>query len=231
MLMDLIFEKNARGIIKHFKGNYTVYTIQKIMVGLLLGGIPLAALIFLKVVSIPMAILVGLIGFIVGFKIPYMILLNAMKDEELARRYMFPTFLKYFNSLLSIKATVPSALMESVNYLDEPLKSKVEELALKLEGGLEREYFIDFAEYVGGGESMMVMSMLYDFMKEGIDQDKLKELELMVQSMQENQINENIKARTRAMEKYANPPLLASIGFVFMFIGVLFMELISNLNI
>lgn len=229
--MELIFEKDARGILNHFKGNYTAYTIQKIMVGLLLGGIPLGALIFLKVGGIATAIVVGIVGFIIGFKIPYLILLNSMKEEELARRYMFPTFLKYFNSLLSIKATVPSALIETVNYLDEPLKSKVEDLAIKLDDSLEREYFIDFAEFVGGGESMMVMSMLYDFMKEGIDQDKLKELETMVQSMQENQINENIKSRTRGMEKYANPSLLASIGFVFMFIGVLFMELVSNLNI
>lgn len=230
MLMDIVFERNARGLVKHYKGTYTAYRLQKLLIGIIVAFLCAAGVYFLNLGGLQLLIGVTVVGFILGYKTLYIVLLTSMLQEEVERRYMFPTFLKYFNSLITIKSTVPGALLATVDYLDEPLKSKVAELAYKLETNVEREYFIEFAEYVGGGESMMVMSMMYDFMKEGIDSDKLKDLEQMVQSMQENQINEKIVRKTRAMEKYANPPLLGVIIFVFMFAGVLFTQLMNNLN-
>lgn len=232
-MLDILFEKNTLSMLKSVNGTHKTHLMQQILFGIAVGAMFFGIGYFmvedgnLGMISIAM----GIAGAIAGEKYIYIQLINEVKNRKKIRKEMFPDFLKYFNStLVSNNNNVVNTLDMTTQYLDEPLKSEVELLVSKVEDSEGREAFMDFARFIGTGEAVMIMGMLNDFHTHGVDADKVRDMERTVDKMAENILNEKIIRKSNSIEKYANPVILMVVAYVFFFVGILFIEMLSQLN-
>lgn len=192
----------------------------------------LAVAVYVSTANIWGLIAMPIVGFL-GYKVPYIELINRKGKEDLIKQYMFPTFLRYFISLLDTQGNVYQTLKATVPYMKDPLKTEVASLVLKLEkqNVNSRDAFMDFAEYIGSSEAHMVMGMIYEFNEEGISKDDIRELEDMIKNLQENKTDELIEQKVLSMDKHANPIMVYGLIFVFAFTILVFISYLDTLPI
>lgn len=232
-MLDIILEKDTKKFLEAVNGTYPLHLVQQIMFALIFGTIGAGFVFVVGGMEISYQTLVGgAVGAFLGFKVIYFRLRNEVKNRMNIRKAQFPEFLKYFNALVTVNNNNIVRTLESTSeYMQEPLKEKVDSLVVKAYENEGREAFMEFAKFIGTSESIMIMGVLSDFNEHGVDTDKLKDMEETVGKMNEAMLNERIIRESNSIEKYANTSLLASIGFVIMFVGTIFVQLISDLNI
>lgn len=193
-------------------------------------------ILFVELFGIKTKNLWWIIGIVVsayiGYKIPYMGLISKRNKQILIRQYMFPNFLRYFISLLSTKGNVYQTIKETLNYIDEPFKELVEKLVVELEDDNIPDYkaFMNFAYEVNTSEAFMIMNMINDFNEQGINKNELSELENIILRLQENKVNSLIEKKVNKMGIYADPILIMSIVYMLIFVGVVFVSYMNQMN-
>lgn len=231
-MLDILLEKNTKKYLDAVNGTYPTHLVQQILFAIIFGGIGAGFMFVVGGMEFNYKVIIGgLVGAFLGFKVIYFRLLNEVKNRMNIRKAQFPEFLKYFNALVSVNNNnIVRTLESTAEYMQEPLKEQVDELVKRAYQNEGREAFMEFARFIGTSESIMIMGVLSDFNEHGVDSAKLKDMEETVSKMNEAMLNERIIREANAIEKYANTSLLASIGFVVMFVGTIFIQLISDLN-
>lgn len=231
-MLDILLEKNTKKYLEAVNGTYPTHLVQQILFAIIFGGIGAGFMFVVGGMELNFKVIIGgLVGAFLGFKVIYFRLLNEVKNRMNIRKAQFPEFLKYFNALVSVNNNnIVRTLESTAEYMQEPLKEQVDELVKRAYQNEGREAFMEFARFIGTSESIMIMGVLSDFNEHGVDSAKLKDMEETVSKMNEAMLNERIIREANAIEKYANTSLLASIGFVVMFVGTIFIQLISDLN-
>src|SRR5690625_6104012 len=112
-----------------------------------------------------------------SYKIPYIDLIRKKRRDNIIKKFMFPTFLRYFISLLDTQGNVYQTLRATVPYLSEPIKTEVIKMLVKLkhQNVNNRDAFMNFVEYIGSSEAHMIMGMINEFNEEGINKEEVKE--------------------------------------------------------
>lgn len=231
-MVDFLLEKGTKEYLVSVNGKYSTHIIQQIMFAIIFGSIGAGFVFVIGGLTFDYKVLVGLlIGGFIGFKVIYFRLMNEVKNRMGIRKAQFPEFLKYFNSLITVNNNnIVRTLESTLEYVPEPLNSEIQKLVDRAYENEGREAFMDFARFIGTSEAIMIMGVLSDFNEHGVDSHKLRDMEDTVAKMKENIINQKIIRQANAIEKYANTSLLASIGFVVLFVGTIFVQLISDLN-
>lgn len=217
-MREFLLETNKQNYLEYFQINRQKFITRRLLFALLS-----AILYALFAYSIQSPLSWSLIGFpiavILGYKIPYLELMNKKSSEDLRKQYLFPTFLRYFIALIDTKGNVYQTLKAVVPYINEPIKSELEKLIKNFEEESvdNREAFMEFADSIGSPEARLVMTMIYEFNKEGINKDDIRELQNLVEELQENKTNELIEYKVNKMDRYATPALVYTLAYIFAF--------------
>lgn len=155
----------------------------------------------------------------IGYKLPYYELCKFKKSQDLIKQFMFPTFVRHFLSLLDTQGNVYKTLEKTADYVKDPIKTELKNMVLKLKEskGNNRQIYMDFAYFVGSPEATMIMGMIYEFDKEGIQKSELKELENMLTILQENRAEEMLEYKVNKMNSFATPVMLYTVIYLFLF--------------
>lgn len=231
MLIDILLERHTMKYLESVGGKYSTHLTQQIIYGVLFA-IALGLLGFFTMGGLTLAtLLLAIGGVFIGFKMSYIILIQEIKKRKQIRVEQFPVFLNYFSALVVVNnLNVVNTIGATINYLNEPMKSEVTKLHKSLMSGDGRDAFLDFARFIGTADALMVIGVLSDFNDYGVDTLKLRELEATVNKLNDAIIDEKIIRQATSIESYANYSLLGVIFFVFVFVGILFVQIFSELN-
>lgn len=166
----------------------------------------------------------------VGYKLPYIKIVSMKNRVDIVNSFLFPNFLRTFISLLGTQGNVFQTLSATIPYLDEPIKSEVSKFVKKIEKNNAREYYLEFAEYIGSNEAYLIMSMIYEFSNVGTHKDMLTELERYIDDIQQNKTKQLKQYKIYKMEKHANLPVVSTVVFVLIFSLSCMYYYISNLG-
>lgn len=213
----------------YFKVDKKQFFIKRILLILLFTIV--YTLVYLQQQNILM--LIGYpIAILAAYKLPYFQLISRKNKRDIINQYAFPTFLRYFVSLIETQGNVYKTLRAIVPYMHEPLKEKVQELVVKLEKDEEsqRDAFMEFADYINSSDARMIIGIIYEFHQEGINKNDLKELESVVNELQNNKVNDLIEYKVNGMEKHATPIMIYALAYILGFAGIVMMVYFTSVN-
>ncbi|MGG0656470.1 hypothetical protein [Rummeliibacillus pycnus] len=214
-MKEFFIEKDLPYLLEYFKFNNRKFNRTRYVYALALGLICL--ILALKVQHI-YGVLIP-VFMIIGYKTPYYNVKRMKSSEDLVKQLMFPSLIRHFISLTETEGNVYKTLEKCQTYAKTPLKEKLGVLLSKL-GRTEEENqqaFMEFADFIGSYEAIMIMSMIYEFEREGIQKEGLVELENVLSQLQENKIEEMINKKSSKMLSFATPVLIYSMAFVMLF--------------
>lgn len=228
-MLDILTEKNMPIYEKYLHINRKSLMKKRVVLALLF--LVLNILLYVYTENYLILLIVPL-SLLFGYKVPYMELVRQKKQQDLIKQFMFPTFLRYFASLVDSKGNVYLTLKATIPYIAQPLREEVIILVKKLEeeSTNNREAFMEFASYIDSPEAHMIMSMIYQFNEEGISKDDLRELENIINELQNNKTNQFIEYKVGTVEKHANPLLLYGLFYIMVFTGLVFMSYLNQIN-
>lgn len=227
MLNEILKEENINAYLKYFSLDSKKYSFYKIFY----------TVIFLIIYSLITLIVENNLLFLglpivlfIGFKFPYIRLIMQKKKQDLIVSYLFPEFLQSFMALLTSSGNIYKALIASIPYTEDPIKSKLEKLVKNLQKSNDREHYMEFAKFIGSNEAIMIMDMIYQFSERGIKREAFLELENYIQSIVENKTNELIQKKINNMFVFGFIPTVMSIVFTLGLSGILLVYYISKIN-
>lgn len=216
MLKGFFVEKNLLSYLDQCDVNYGKFMRERMMHGV---GIFLLCLVGGFFMGSNILYAASPIAFIGGYKLNYFLLYRYKNTVDGAKAAAFPQFLRTFMALHASQGTIYKTLDVTSQHIDEPLYTPLRELVSKIDVDNDYKHYIAFADYVGTVESHMVMSMIHSFSETGAQPDELAELERMIERINVNKMDEVIRQKASAQEKYTNPTILLSVGFV-MFLAI-----------
>lgn len=231
-MKEFMLETSREAYLEYFQGNKNKFLIQRLAI---------AGLLFVLGVGITLAtqnpfvaILAIVLGFI-GFKLPYLYLIILKANSDLIKTFIFPQFLQYFLALYSTQGNVYQTLKEVATFIDEPIKSKLEELVRRIdEEGNTYDKYTDFADFIGTPDAYLIMSMLYTFSEEGAVEEELAELENSSQQLSENKMVEMKRHKSYKQMKHINSAIYLVgawiLTFVLIVVGVSFVGIMSQMS-
>lgn len=214
-MKEFFIEKDLPYLLEYFKFNRRKFNRTRYFYALALGFI---CFILASKIQPLYGILIP-IFMIIGYKIPYYNAKRLKSTQDLVKQLMFPSLLRHFISLVHTEGNVYRTLEKCQTYAKSPLKEQLGILLSKL-GRTEEENhlaFMEFADFIGSYEATMIMSMIYEFDREGIQKDGLVELENVLTQLQENKIEEMINKKSSKMLSFATPVLIYSMAFILLF--------------
>lgn len=229
-MLEVLMEKNKKMFLEFFRIEPKKFFMKRLLVASLFL-ITFIVLIYafdeIKLLAVAPFVL------LLGYKIPYMELISRKKRSDIIKQYMFPTFLRYFISLIDTQGNVYQTLKAVSKYIDDPIKTELDKLIKKLEENNvnNRDAFMEFAEYIGSSEAHMIMNMIFEFNESGINKNDLLELENTLVHLQENKTNELIEYKVNSLGKHANPVLVYSLSYIFAFTAIVFVSYFKILNL
>lgn len=226
-MKELFVEKSLDFYIKFLKVNKKKFWTMRLTLGL--GLFFLLVLAFLKFKNPWFLVGSPILGY-VGYKLPYIKIVSMKNRVDIVNSFLFPNFLRTFISLLGTQGNVFQTLSATIPYLDEPIKSEVSKFVKKIEKNNAREYYLEFAEYIGSNEAYLIMSMIYEFSNVGTHKDMLTELERYIDDIQQNKTKQLKQYKIYKMEKHANLPVVSTVVFVLIFSLSCMYYYISNLG-
>ena len=209
MVSELFKERSLDAYLEYFNRDSKSFKITRTIYGIVLFFA--FSLGFIIIGSYSLLIFTPL-AFYLGYKIPYFVLMNQKKQEELKISFIFPQFLQTFIGLLSSSGNVYQTLKATIDYTNEPLKTELKKLVSKIEKDNNRESYIEFAEFIGTNEAYTIMDMIYQFSEFGIRKDTLNDFRDYIRGLDENKVNELIERKMMSSEKY---------GYIAIFISVI----------
>ena len=225
-MMDFLTEKNLKDYLDYFGK-----TKKELLKTRLFFGIAFALLfaMFTFYLGHTIVTVVGTpLVFYLGYKYPYVQLINKKKRIDKTNAYLFPDFLQAFIALLPSSGNVYQTLRGTLEYTHDPLKTQLETLIEKIEESNEREHYLEFAEYVGTSEAYLIMDMIYQFSEQGIKREALEEIQRYIRELQENKMDEMITKKMTSIEFLGFTPIFISMFTVFGFAGVLIVYYVSD---
>lgn len=227
-LMELLFEQNRNMYLEYFKLTNKDLFMRRLKVMIVMAFL-FGVIIYSYNDSNLIWLLLPVLLFI-GYKIPYYELMRIKSREDIIREMMFPTFLRYFVSLVGTQGNVYQTLRAIVRYIEDPLKTELVKLIKKLDDKNYENYqaYMDFADFIGSSEAYMIMGVIQRFDEEGINKKELQELELMVKNLQENKVNEAIERKVHSLEKHADPILVYGLTYIITFTLIVFFVIFSQ---
>lgn len=204
MLNELIKEERLSDLLYFFNQDRKQFKKTRLIFGVLF--MLLGFIVFYLKSSLPYLI-VPILGFVIGYKYPYYKLIAKKNREDVLNSYLFPEFIQSFIALIPTSGNVYQTLLATYPYTKDPLKSRLATLIEKIQKENKREYYLEFADFIGTSESYMVMDMIYQFSEFGIKKDSLKELQSYMAEIQKNRMNEIIEKKMRVMENYSLIPV------------------------
>lgn len=228
-MSEFILEKNRELYYSHFHIDEKKFFNKRLLMAILFFLV--YAMIIFQTQNIWLIAGIPVVMFI-GFKIPYLELVSKKSQHDIVKQYEFPTFLRYFISLLNTQGNVYQTLKATIPYVHEPMKSEIEKLVGKLDqqNVNNRDAFIEFAESIGSSEAYMIMEMIFEFHEEGINKEDVQELENTINSLQENKVNELIEYKVNKMGKHATPIIVYGLIFVALFTGISLIAYLNQIN-
>lgn len=226
-MKDLFIEKSLDFYLTFLKMNKKKFWVTRVLLAFFF--FLFFIVIFLKIHNIWLVIAAPIVSY-VGYKLPYWKLISMKNRIEIVNSFLFPHFLRTFLSLLGTQGNVFQTLVATIPYLEEPLKSEVEQLVEKIENRNDREYYLEFAKYIGSNEAYLIMSMIYEFSMVGTNKSMLTELERYIESIQQNKTQELKGYKIVRMEKNANIPLVSTVVFMLIFTLSVMYYFVSNLG-
>lgn len=229
-MIEMLTEKNKNMYFDYFRIEPKNFFVKRLlMASLFLFAFLVCLYAFDQISLLALSPLV----LILGYKVPYMELVSKKQKSDIIKQYMFPTFLRYFISLIDTQGNVYQTLKAVSRYIGEPIRSELEKFVAKLEekNVNNRDAFMEFAEFIGSSEAHMIMNMIYEFNENGINKDDLLELENTVTHLQENKTNELIEYKVSSMGKHANPVLIYSLTYIFAFTAIVYVSYLKILNL
>lgn len=227
MITELIREARLKDTLKYYKKESSNFLKVRLIFAI---AYMLLASMFIVYMQRYDLFYIPIIALIVGYKIPYYNLLSKRKKDDFLNSYLFPEFLQSFDALLPISGNVYQTFVGVLPYTREPLKGRLEDLIVKIEQGNKREDYLEFAEYIGTGESYMIMDMIYQFSEYGVKKEALKELREYISEIQKNKVDEMIERKMSSMEYLGYIPIFISLFTVIGFAGVLFMYYMGGIS-
>ncbi|MGE7924696.1 hypothetical protein ACQKND_16155 [Viridibacillus arvi] len=224
--MDTLFkETDKEYLIQYFKIPRKKFRNRRLLFAFIIGFM-LLALGFRQNSLLYLAVPVGVF---IGYKIPYYEMRKMKSMQDVIKQLMFPSFVRHFVSLIDTQGNVYQTLLKTTEYVKEPIKEQLEVLVSKLgvSDQQNREAFMEFAYFINSSEAVMIMSMIYEFDKEGIQKEGLKELEDILSELQENKVEEMLNMKTSSMGKFATPVIVYTIAFVLLFTSITFFTYFS----
>src|SRR5690625_3392127 len=128
--MNLLIEKDFHIYEEYFRLDRKKFMTRRFFIGLLLPV--LFILIYMLVKNNILLYTLPLVA-ILGYKLPYIDLVRKKRKDDIIKQYLFPTFLRYFISLLDTQGNVYQTLRATVPYMSEPIKTEVIKMVVKLE--------------------------------------------------------------------------------------------------
>ena len=225
MFKELLFEKSREVYLNYFKIDRKDFLRRRIFLAILLialGG--LMTILSKQLLVIFIAIFLGF----VGFKLPYLQLLQRKSQSDMIKTFMFPQFLRYFIALYATQGNVYRTLIETAKYLDEPLRGELERFIDDI--GDENSYarYVEFADYIGTTEAQLVMSMIYSFSEQGAVEEELLELEKTSKKINDNKMQETINYKSKKQEKYMRLTLVLTMAYIFSFVATVLITRIMS---
>lgn len=227
-MKEILFEQNRNLYLEYFKMTKKDLFIQRLKV--MLAMTFLFGVIFYYYNDSSLVWLLFPLLLFIGYKIPYYILIRLKSKEDIIRDMMFPTFLRYFVSLIGTQGNVYQTLRAIVPYIEDPIKSELIKLIKKLDDKDYENYqaYMDFANYIGSSEAYMLMGVINQFDEEGINKKELQEFELLVKNLQENKVNELIEKKAHSLEKHADPILVYGLTYIIIFTLTVFLVVFNK---
>lgn len=227
-LMELLFEQNRNMYLEYFKLTNKDLFMRRLKVMIVMAFL-FGVIIYSYNDSNLIWLLLPVLLFI-GYKIPYYELMRIKSREDIIREMMFPTFLRYFVSLVGTQGNVYQTLRAIVPYIEDPIKSELIKLIKKLDDKDYENYqaYMDFANYIGSSEAYMLMGVINQFDEEGINKKELQEFELLVKNLQENKVNELIEKKAHSLEKHADPILVYGLTYIIIFTLTVFLVVFNK---
>lgn len=225
MFVELLNEQNLERNLRHLGKDATKFRktrfVYMFILLLFAGGAYFAVKDWTWFFTLPFAA-------IIGYKLPYYNLLSYKQKTDRLNTQMFPEFLVTFVALLPTSGNVYQALVASLEYTKEPLRSSLERLIRKIEDDNRREDYMDFADYIGTSEAYMLMDMIYQFSEYGIKKEALVEMQRFSQELDKNKMAELIEQKIVKMEPLGFIPVFISLFFILGFAGVIGWYYISD---
>lgn len=220
MFNELLKEKNVETYLNYFNKNKKKFRYERLLYG---SAFFLIFTLAILMIGKQLLLVMTPIGFLLGYKIPYINLILRKREADIIVSFLFPQFLQSFIALTSSSGNVYQMLKNAIPYTGEPLKSELVKLVRKIEDGTNRrEDYLSFAEFIGTSEAHMIMNMIYQFSEFGIKKETLSVLQDYIKNMTENKTNELINKKMASMDKLGLMPLFISLFFVIGFAGVIF---------
>lgn len=215
MLNEILTEKNKEHYLEYYKINRKRFNNKRL---LFMFAFAMLAIAIGAIVDYRFYFAAPVLGFI-GYKMPYADVCNYKKAHDFKKQMLFPTFLRHFISLLDTQGNVFKTLQKTTEYLKEPLKSEVEKLVESLEKtkGDNRDCYMQFAEYINSSDAVMIMTLIYEFDKQGIRKEDLRELENTLDRLQENKANEMVEIKVKKLNNYGLYLIIYAIVFLLAF--------------
>lgn len=229
-MLEVLMEKNKKIYFDYFRIDTKKFFMKRLLVASLFL---FAFVVLIYAFDAINLLVIAPFALLLGYKVPYMELISKKKKSDIIKQYMFPTFLRYFISLIDTQGNVYQTLKATIDYIDEPIKTALEKLVKKLEENNvnNREAFMEFAEYIGSSEAHMIMNMIFEFNERGINKSDLLELENTITRLQENKTNELIEYKVNSISKHANPVLIYSLTYIFAFTAIVWVAYLKVLNL
>ncbi len=175
---------------------------------------------FLSKLSFAYVLLSIIIGFFLGFKLPYMKLKNYYKANLHTINLMLPYYLKSLEILIQ-HYTVPVALAKSIETAPDIFKGGLKRLVAKIDAGDSSvQPYMDFANEYPVRDSMRMMRLLYRL---GLGSQENKQEQLMmfsrtISSLQNKAREQKYKERLEKMENKTMIMLFGTGGGILMFL-------------
>lgn len=229
-MLEVLMEKNKNMYFDYFRIEPKKFFMKRLFVASLFL---FTFIVLLYAFNETKLLVAAPFSLLLGYKVPYMELISKKKKSDIIKQYMFPTFIRYFISLIDTQGNVYQTLKATIDYIDEPIKSAVKKLVEKLEKNNvnNREAFMEFAEFIGSSEAYMIMNMIFEFNERGINKNDLLELENTITRLQENKTNELIEYKVNSINKHANPVLVYGLAYIFIFTFIVYAAFIRELNL
>lgn len=229
MLIEILLERRKKELFSFFAIDEKKFRFQRILYAAILL---LIATIMLDIIDKSSFFIGYILAIIIGYKFPYFKILARRKEIDQNIAILFPEFVLTFLALLPTTKNIYYCLTLCKPYVRQPLLIGFEELLEKLQDNKTdiRTAYLDFANFVGTSEAIVIMDMIYQFGEFGINDKTLRELEEYATDLQQNSVNELIDKKVNSMETIGILPLIASILFSFGFIIIVFMHYLNIFN-
>lgn len=227
MLTELLREERLSDYLSFFEKDKKEFVKTRVIFGVLFA---LIGLILAYMISRPAGYALPLVLFVIGYKYPYYSIMSKKNKEDVLNSYLFPEFVQVFIALIPTSGNVYQTLLAVLPYTKDPLRKRLEALIEKLQEDNNREYYLEFADYINSSEAYMVMDMIYQFSEFGIKKESLKELQTYMDEIQKNRVEEIMDKKMASMEVYGNFPIFLPMITVGGFAVILFLHYFAGVT-